>query len=113
MQTQAITHPTVSVWAVRTLPSGDIISGSSDSTIRIFTQSPARFASAEDINEFEASVASRKMNKTMVGDVKRSDLGGMDTLGQGKKEGEVKMVKNDGKVEAYQVSTRLITKLPA
>lgn len=40
-----------------------------------------------------------------MGDVKHSDLPGMEALGrEGKKDGQVIMIKNKGAVEAYSVS---------
>jgi phospholipase A-2-activating protein len=45
-----------------------------------------------------------------VGDVKHSDLPGMEALGrEGKNEGQVMMIKNNDKVEAYQVCHHVIS----
>ena len=45
------------------------------------------------------------MARSQVGDVKHSDLPGMEALGrEGKKDGQVIMIKNNGQVEAYSVS---------
>lgn len=52
-------------------------------------------------------IRNRQLNKNMVdgGQQRTTDLPGLEALGRGgKKEGEVIMVKNEGKVEAYQVS---------
>lgn len=56
---------------------------------------------------FEKSLASTTINKTQIGDVKRSDLPGQEALAQtGKKEGQVIMVKSpEGTVEAHQWSS--------
>jgi len=46
---QTISHPAVSVWCVQALPNGDIVSGASDNTIRVFTRDPERIADEEVI----------------------------------------------------------------
>ncbi|KAJ9121468.1 hypothetical protein QFC22_002084 [Naganishia vaughanmartiniae] len=103
---QTITHPTISVWVVDVLPNGDIASGASDGLVRVWTRSEERRASAKQIQELEKAVASRQLNKTQVGDIKHTDLPGMEGLSRpGKKDGEVLMIKNNGKVEAYQWSS--------
>ena len=43
---QTITLPAISVWTVATLSSGDVVAGTNDGTIRIFTRAPDRFADA-------------------------------------------------------------------
>lgn len=50
-------------------------------------------------------LATLTRSRSQVGDVKHSDLPGMEALGrEGKKDGQVIMIKNEGKVEAYSVS---------
>ncbi|KAJ9116223.1 hypothetical protein QFC24_006814 [Naganishia onofrii] len=103
---QTITHPTVSVWVVDVLPNGDIASGASDGVVRVWTRSEERKANTGQVQELEKAVASRQLNKTQVGDIKHTDLPGMEGLSRpGKKDGEVLMIKNNGKVEAYQWSS--------
>lgn len=46
---QVIVHPAISVWAVSVMPNGDIVSGSSDSVVRVFSESKERWASEADI----------------------------------------------------------------
>jgi hypothetical protein len=46
---QTIMHPATSVWTVTSLPNGDIVSGTSDGLIRIFTRDPTRQASQEEL----------------------------------------------------------------
>ncbi|TFK76208.1 phospholipase A-2-activating protein [Pluteus cervinus] len=101
---QVIVHPAISVWAVSTLPNGDIVSGSSDGVVRVFSASEERWASAEDLKEYDEKVASQALPSQQVGDVKKSDLPGLEALTQpGSKPGEVKMIRNEGGlVEAYQ-----------
>ncbi|GHJ87959.1 hypothetical protein NliqN6_4361 [Naganishia liquefaciens] len=102
---QTITHPTISVWVVDVLPNGDIISGASDGMVRVWTRSEERKASADEVRQLDQAVASRQLNKTQVGDIKHTDLPGPEGLARiGKKDGEVLMIKNEGKVQAYQWS---------
>jgi phospholipase A-2-activating protein len=46
---QVIVHPAISVWAVSAMPNGDIVSGSSDGVIRVFSEHDERWADAEDL----------------------------------------------------------------
>ncbi|EDO18012.1 hypothetical protein Kpol_1054p60 [Vanderwaltozyma polyspora DSM 70294] len=102
---QVIRLPAISIWCVDVLPNGDIIVGSSDNTIRIFTRDSAKIASKEEIDEFEKSVANFSLSsKTM--DFDESKLSPYEILQQpGKKEGQVAVVKSPtGVIEAYQFS---------
>lgn len=54
---QVLFHPAVSVWTVSILPNGDIVSGSSDKTVRVFSASEDRWAAAEEIEAYEDAVA--------------------------------------------------------
>jgi phospholipase A-2-activating protein len=104
-QVQAIAQPCISVWAVAALPNGDIVAGGSDGIIRIFTRSEERIASKTEIEVFEAAIASSSIPSNQVGDLDKSKVAGVEALSvPGMKEGEVKMVKNSGMVEAYQWS---------
>lgn len=77
---QTITHPTISVWTVSVSPNGDIISGASDGIVRIWSKDSSRLASAEERETLERELRGRELNKTQVGDVKMSDLPGMEAL---------------------------------
>ncbi|ODO08391.1 phospholipase A-2-activating protein [Cryptococcus wingfieldii CBS 7118] len=111
---QTIPHTSNSLWSCTTAPpppsspsSGPyIVSSSSDSTIRFFTNSPELVAPEEELAVWDAEVKGRQLDKSQVGDVKHSDLPGMEALGrEGKKDGQVLMINNNGQVEAYQWST--------
>jgi len=78
--TQVLVHPAISVWAVSVLSNGDIVSGCSDGVIRIFSASKERWASEEDLREYENQVASQALPSQQVGDVKKSDLPGPEAL---------------------------------
>ncbi|KAL4236565.1 hypothetical protein ACF0H5_004950 [Mactra antiquata] len=97
--TQTITHPTLSIWSVCALPNGDIVSGSGDGIIRVFTCNPERIASTEELKSFEDQIAQSQIQQ----DIKPELLPGPEALDNpGTKEGQTKMVKNaDGKVELY------------
>ncbi|KAG7092944.1 hypothetical protein E1B28_009246 [Marasmius oreades] len=85
------------------MPNGDIVSGCSDGVVRVFSSSEGRWASASELKEYEDYVANQALPSQQVGDVKKSDLPGLEALNDpGKKPGEVKMVKNGDKVEAHQ-----------
>lgn len=59
---QTITLPTQSVWCIDLFPNGDIVAGSSDGVIRIFTCDPERYADPETLQNFEEEVANTKLN---------------------------------------------------
>ncbi|KAG6828591.1 hypothetical protein H0H92_007381 [Tricholoma furcatifolium] len=108
---QTIVHPAISVWAVSSMPNDDIVSGCSDGVVRIFSMSEERWASANDLKEYEDKVASQALPSQQVGDVKKSDLPGLEALNlPGKKPGEVKMVRNGAIVEAHQPDAHLAIK---
>ena len=56
------------------------------------------------MQDYEAALAKSTINTQQIGDVKKSDLPGPEALQQpGRKEGQVKMIKNGDKVEAHMV----------
>ena len=105
------------------MPNGDIVSGSSDGIIRVFSSAEERWVSQAEIQEYDAKVASQALPSQVVGDVKKSDLPGPEALTApgpsyisetvqhrdvqydllGRKDGDVKMVTNGDIVEAHQV----------
>lgn len=56
VNTQTIYLPAQSVWCVNCLQNGDIVTGSSDGVIRIFTQNETRFADESLLKSFEEEV---------------------------------------------------------
>ncbi|KAB5595461.1 Phospholipase A-2-activating protein [Ceratobasidium theobromae] len=103
---QTITHPAISVWAVATMPNGDIVTGCSDGVIRVFSRDEKRWADAETMQVFENQVASQAIPSGSVGDIKKSDLPGPEALERpGNKDGQVIMIKTaGGSVEAHEWS---------
>jgi phospholipase A-2-activating protein len=62
------------------MPNGDIVSGCSDGVVRVFSASQERWASQDDLQEYDKSVASHALPSQVVGDVKKTDLPGPDVL---------------------------------
>jgi phospholipase A-2-activating protein len=48
--------PAQSVWSVACLSNGDIVTGSSDGVVRVFTQSESRYADQATVNKFTEEV---------------------------------------------------------
>ncbi|XP_055917691.1 phospholipase A-2-activating protein [Eupeodes corollae] len=99
-----IIHPTQSVWSVACLKNGDIVTGSSDGVVRVFTRDASRFASESILTAFNEAVRVRaeKMNEEL-GNMKKSDLPGVNSLLiDGKSDGQKKIVRHpDGTVKCY------------
>ncbi|XP_069621506.1 phospholipase A-2-activating protein isoform X1 [Ranitomeya imitator] len=107
--TQTICLPAQSVWCCCVLENGDIVVGSSDGVIRVFTKSQDRMASAEEIQAFEDELSHAVIDPKTgdLGDIKIEELPGKEHLSEpGTKEGQTRLVNVDGKVEAYQWSVR-------
>lgn len=66
----AITLPAQSVWSVACLKNGDIVTGSSDAVVRVFTKDPSRYASDTILKSFALAVEQRKVDT-------KSELGGV------------------------------------
>ncbi|XP_054743311.1 phospholipase A-2-activating protein-like [Anastrepha obliqua] len=101
---EAIVHPAQSVWSVACLKNGDIVTGSSDGVVRVFTKDPARYANELTMNAFKHAVETRKSQMSdEIGGVKKTDLPGPEALlRNGTREGQTKMVRHqDGSVKCY------------
>ncbi|KAK9889755.1 hypothetical protein WA026_007136 [Henosepilachna vigintioctopunctata] len=103
VNTQTFQLPAQSVWSVATLNNGDIVTGSSDGIIRIFTQEESRNADPATLAKFEEEVATlNEQNNQEIGGYKVSDLPGKEALYEpGKREGQMKMIREPGGVVAY------------
>ncbi|WVR06773.1 hypothetical protein IAU60_003808 [Kwoniella sp. DSM 27419] len=106
---QTIPHTSNSLWSCAVVPSLSgtpyIASSSSDSKIRFFTKEESLAAPVAEREAWDKEVSGRQLDKSQIGDVKQSDLPGIEALGrEGKKDGQVLMIKNNGVVEAYQWS---------
>jgi phospholipase A-2-activating protein len=62
------------------MPNGDIVSGCSDGAVRVFSSSKDRWASDADLQEYDDAVASQALPAQQVGDVRKSDLPGLEAL---------------------------------
>jgi phospholipase A-2-activating protein len=62
------------------MPNGDIVSGCSDGVVRVFSASEERWAPAEEVQAYDDKVASQALPSEVVGDVKKSDLPGLEAL---------------------------------
>jgi len=77
---QTIVHPAISVWSVSSMPNGDIVTGTSDGVVRVFTRAEDRWASVEDLKLYDDQVASQALPSQQIGDVKKDDLPGPEAL---------------------------------
>lgn len=100
---QTILHPAQSVWCVTALPNGDIVTGSNDSIIRVFTKDPSRLASEDELKIYEEEISKSTVHKGQVGDLNKEKVPDISALeNPGSKDQEVKMVKNGSVIEAHQ-----------
>ncbi|KAG7212515.1 hypothetical protein KM043_012825 [Ampulex compressa] len=103
---QTINLPTLSVWCIDLLQNGDIVAGSSDSMVRIFSADPARYADPDNLQKFEKEVADSKLYAQQeLGGIKIKDLPGPQALQQvGQRDGQTKLINEGGSVKAYSWS---------
>lgn len=67
---QTIVLPTQSIWCIDLFPNNDIIAGSSDGVVRIFSSNPERYADADTLQQFEKEVANTTLNaQQVIGDI--------------------------------------------
>lgn len=67
---QTIILPTQSIWCIDLFANDDVIAGSSDGALRIFSSNPERHASTEILEAFEKEVASTTLNaQQVIGDM--------------------------------------------
>lgn len=102
---QVIRLPAISIWCIDSLPNGDLIVGSSDNTIRIFSKDIARVAPESEQKAFNALVANSSINAKVM-DFDESKISPYEILQQpGNKEGQLVVVKSPvGFIEAHQYS---------
>lgn len=108
---QTITHPAISVWAVAVCAeTGDIVSGTSDRFVRVFTRSPERLADAETTRKFEDAVKESSIPQQQMGEINKEQLPGPEFLSTklGTKEGQVQMIReSNGSITAHQWSASM------
>ncbi|XP_014216558.1 phospholipase A-2-activating protein [Copidosoma floridanum] len=100
---QTITVPTETVWCVKILPNKDIVCGSSDGYIRIFTTDEKRYADPEVIKNYENAIVEKNGAQALVGDLDVTKLPDVSEalLQPGKKNGEIKVMSDKGIPKAY------------
>lgn len=103
---QAITLPAESVWAVACCSNGDIVTGTSDGVVRIFTRDPNRLADDQTLAAFQVATETRiREANVSLGGVKVNELPGPEALLQRGREDQTKMIRHaDGKIICYQWS---------
>ncbi|XP_028174259.1 phospholipase A-2-activating protein-like, partial [Ostrinia furnacalis] len=98
--------PVHSVWSVTCLDNGDIVTGSSDGVVRVFTADAARYADEETLRLFEEDV--QKMEQAAqqeIGGYKLSEIPGPEVLLEpGKSEGQTRLVRRGTSVKCYSWS---------
>ena len=78
---QTIMMPCQSIWCVAVLDNGDIVTGSSDAIVRVFTCDEGRQASVEEIKDFEECVSNQAIPAAAnldLGEIKVDQLPGID-----------------------------------
>ncbi|XP_046617824.1 phospholipase A-2-activating protein isoform X1 [Neodiprion virginianus] len=103
---QTLTLPAQSIWSVDILPNGDIVTGSSDGLVRIFSAKPERYADAATLQQYDEAVANTQLNAEQeLGGIKISDLPDAKALHQpGQRDGQTKMIRDGNTVKAYSWS---------
>lgn len=101
-----ITLPAQSVWSVACLKNGDIVTGTSDGVVRIFTRDSSRYADEQTLSTFNAAVDIRIREANLqLGGVKVNELPGPEALLQKGRDDQTKMIRHpDGKIICYQWS---------
>lgn len=96
--------PAQSAWAVAFLSNGDLVTGSSDSAVRIFSREPARQASEEAQSIFHMQVQSHQEAASQhLGGVKVTDLPGPEALMiPGRSEGQTRLIREINGIVCYQ-----------
>ncbi|XP_026569208.1 phospholipase A-2-activating protein isoform X1 [Pseudonaja textilis] len=105
---QTIRLPAQSVWCCCILDNGDLVVGASDGIIRVFTESLERTASQEEICAFENELSQATIDSKTgdLGDISADELPGREHLHEpGTRDGQTRLIKDNGKVEAYQWSS--------
>ncbi|KAK2601410.1 hypothetical protein N8I77_010864 [Diaporthe amygdali] len=105
---QTITVPAISVWSVAvSQQTGDIVAGSSDGVVRVFTRNGENVADAETLASFDNSVKASSIPAQQLGGINKEKLPGPEflTSKSGTKEGQIQMINQpNGSITAHQWS---------
>ncbi|XP_047985835.1 phospholipase A-2-activating protein isoform X2 [Leguminivora glycinivorella] len=95
--------PVHSVWSVICMDNGDIVTGSSDGLVRVFTKDPARYADEATLKQFEEDVEKlAAASQQEIGGFKLSELPGPEVLLEpGKTDGQTKLIRRGTNVKCY------------
>ncbi|CAK1552863.1 unnamed protein product [Leptosia nina] len=98
--------PVHSVWSVTCLDNGDVVTGSSDGLVRVFTKDPSRFADEATLKQFDQEVEKMLVaSQQDFGGFKLSELPGPEALlDPGKSDGQTKLVRRGTNVKCYSWS---------
>ncbi|XP_028911100.1 phospholipase A-2-activating protein isoform X2 [Ornithorhynchus anatinus] len=104
---QTIRLPAQSIWCCCVLDNGDIVVGASDGIIRVFTASLDRTASIAELQAFDSELSQATIDPKTgdLGDIDAEQLPGKEHLSEpGTREGQTRLIKEGGQIEAYQWS---------
>lgn len=101
---EPLSVPAQSVWSVAALKNGDLLAGSSDAVVRVFTKDPAFMADEDTLKIYEANVNTFKAEKTKdLGGIKVNDLPGPESLLVEGTDGQTRIVREkDGRIMCYK-----------
>uniref|UniRef100_A0AAG5DR82 Phospholipase A-2-activating protein n=1 Tax=Anopheles atroparvus TaxID=41427 RepID=A0AAG5DR82_ANOAO len=101
---EALQMPAQSVWALAGLRNGDIVSGTSDATVRVFTACAERTASDELLAAYRVAVEVRQSESAkQLGGMNVNDLPGPESLLSEGRDGQTRIVRHpNGKILCYQ-----------
>lgn len=107
---QCIVLPATSIWSLDQLSNGDIVVGSSDGMIRVFTESVERRAAAEQLKAFAEEVSNSSISSQTIDE---KNISPPEILSKpGKKDGQVVVVKSlQGNLEAHQFTNNMWVKV--
>ena len=99
---QTIILPSISQWAVASNELGEFVVGSSDNKARIFSPIVERQADLAEQAQFEEALKGSAIGESEIND---NDVQSEDVLkSPGKQEGQVAVVRSNGRLEAHQFS---------
>uniref|UniRef100_A0A182WFH9 Phospholipase A-2-activating protein n=1 Tax=Anopheles minimus TaxID=112268 RepID=A0A182WFH9_9DIPT len=100
----ALQMPAQSVWAVAGLRNGDIVAGTSDAIVRVFTQSQERAAPEESLAAYRVAVEVRLSESAkQLGGMNVNDLPGPESLLSEGRDGQTRIVRHpNGKILCYR-----------
>lgn len=101
---EALQVPAQSVWSVAALRNGDIVAGSSDAIVRVFTTCSDRVASQEIQDAYKLAVEVRvNESSKQLGDMDVNEIPGPESLLSKGRTGQTRIVRHsDGRIMCYK-----------